>query len=133
GLLSARLTNVRFQSGGPDALADDDRAFAVLRRAETVALDLVGDNEPVRLALESNPGFTVSRQKAPRPGAITVLCGKVDAPLPPGRYLLVDPKGGGLPLKLGGPVQTPLITYWAEDHPVLRRVVLSDVTVAEAT
>jgi hypothetical protein len=62
-----------------------------------------------------------------------VVTGTVAAPLGPGRYLLIDPKGAGLPLRPGGAVQTPLITYWAEAHPVLRRVVLSDVTLAEAT
>jgi hypothetical protein len=74
----------------------------------------------------------VSERGAPEANALTVVSGPIAQPLPPGRYLLVDPSGPGSPVPSPGTVLAPHFTFWRDEHPVLRRVVLSDVVVSEA-
>jgi hypothetical protein len=62
-----------------------------------------------------------------------VLSGEIEAPLAPGRYLLFNPSGRGAPVTVDGPAQSLFITRVSETHPVLRRVVLSDITIGKAS
>jgi hypothetical protein len=136
GRLVARLARVRFDDGGKDALPDDDAAYHVVRRRAVIPVDLVGESPAVALALEANPRFAVSRRAAVATGsgAVTVISGPWPK-LSPGRYLLTDPSGPSSadgPVALGASVVGPRVTEWREAHPVLRRVVLSDVLVGSA-
>lgn len=118
-----------------DALAEDDVAYALVPHRATLPVDLVGGGPLVKLALESNPRFRVTEriaQAPPNPGALQVLAGPLAAPLPAGRYLLLDPSGAGSPVRVVDRLHEPRLTYWRDDHPVLRQVVLSDVALGEA-
>jgi len=132
GHLVARLQHIRFGGRAGDALPDDDVAYALLPRSTGVAIDLIGRDKPLELALAANPRFQIFARSAPRPGAVTVVVGPIAAPLPPGRYLLIDPSGPGAPRPTGATLANPRITRWREDHPILRGLVLSDLVIGAA-
>jgi hypothetical protein len=138
GLLEGRLDKVRFADAAVDALKEDDRAFTVLVRPPKIPIDLVGASEPMKLVLQANPRYAVTA-RASIDGSnarATVVVGPVPRALGSGRYLLVDPSAPGgaeLPFALGPPVEAPQITRWDDRHPVLRRVVVSDLYIARAT
>lgn len=132
GRLVARLTDIRIGQDQGDPMHLDDSAFAVLPRVGTLPVDLVGRSAPVEMALAANPRLLVRKVAAPRPGALTVIAGAIDAPLPAGAFLLIDPSGSGAPAKVGAPIASPRITYWHSEHPILRGLVLYDVVIGSA-
>jgi hypothetical protein len=134
GKLVARLTQIAIEGGGTDALNDDNVAYAVVTRPQTIPVDLIGDNPPLQMVLQANPRYAIAARRAPMgtAGAVTVISGPVTAPLGPGAYLLVDSSGPGLPITVGDVVANPRITYWHDEHPILRHAVLSDLLVGQA-
>ncbi len=134
GLLEARLAKIHFADNATDALKEDDHAYAVLAQRPRTPIDLIGSNEPLRLALESNTRYAVSvRQTLEEARApIKVVIGTVTSTLREGRYLLVNPRGQDLPFQDKGVTIEPKITRWDDRHPILRRAVLSDLYVNEA-
>ena len=135
GRLEARLTSVSFDGGGKDALRDDDVAFAVIPLRNKIAIDLVGQSEPLRLVLSANPRYVVTprTEMSESRGAIQVVAGDVRGTLSAGRYLLVNPSGPALPFTFGGTQKGIAISDSNDDHPILRRVILSDVFIRAAT
>jgi len=124
---------VQFADGSRDALADDDRAYAYLPRRASLRVELVGKSTPLELVLQANPRYALTTPARPSGTAdVTVLTGQLDGPPPPGRYLLIDARGPGAPVATGDTVTSPRITWWREEHPVLRGVVLSDLAIGEA-
>lgn len=135
GLLEARITQIHFEDDRKDALKEDDRAFTVLARRPKIPIDLIGTSEALRLVLQSNPRYAVTRRRglSDAVAAIKVVVGAVPGPLGEGRYLLIDPSGEALPFSVGATTKEPKITRWNDRHPILRRVVLSDLYLGEAT
>jgi hypothetical protein len=129
--LLARLARIEI-ADGKDGLADDDVAYALVPHRQVVPVDLVGADPVLRMVLAANPRYKVTERAKPEPDAVAVISGPLASPLGPGRYLLVDPSGPGAPVKVGGAIAGPHFTYWRDEHPVMRRVVLSDVMVGEA-
>ncbi len=134
GQLEARLSKIVFTDKGEDALHEDDRAFTVIARRAVIPIDLIGTSEPLRLVLAANPRYLVTARPSLEgaQGAVQVVAGPVGPLAGSGRYLLVDPSGKSLPFQIGDVVTDPQITAMNQDHPILRRVVFSDVSIEEA-
>jgi hypothetical protein len=132
--LRARLATITFDGGGKDALHEDDVAYEILKAKSVVPIDFVGDSEPMRLALVANPRYRVTQRKdlSEITGSLAVVTGTITRPLPPGRYILVEAKGPGLPFATGASRTDVPVTDWNKDHPVMRRVVASDFSVGQA-
>ena len=130
GLLKAELFNIEFidgpSTGAPDALAEDNKAFALLAPETERPIRLLAPPDGgrfVREALLANPRYRLIEPDAQKAeasaGAITVVDG-VATPSGPGRYLvLAAPPGASSTTLSDG-----LVTDWRNDHPLLRHVSL---------
>jgi hypothetical protein len=133
GHLIARLGKIQFRDGSADALAEDNVAFALVSRPQKVPLRFVGESPALQMVLQANPRYAVQVGSGPSTqSAVNVIVGEIQQPLTDGAYLLVAVRGPGAPASVGSKVEAPHITYWHDEHPILRRVVLSDVLIAEA-
>lgn len=130
GVLRAELT------APGDLLAADNQAVAVLGRAATREILLVGGDALTTRVLQADPRVTlkVVRQATAESlaSADAVLFGS-EAPggLDGLNYAVLSSKYGG-PAELGDPVDLPRILGWQRTHPTLRFVNLANVTVARA-
>jgi hypothetical protein len=132
GRLVARLSAITFDGAPGDALPDDDVAYELVANRASIPVALVGHSAPVELALRSNPRYALREADAPASDTLDVIVGSLATPLPPGRHLLIDPSGPGAPAALGAAIELPRITYWRDEHPILRGLVLSDVVIGVA-
>jgi hypothetical protein len=135
--LEARLTDAH------DALPLDDVAYAVLptRKKQKVLLVSSGDLFlEGALLLDENldvdkvaPSAYVAAATA-RYDAV-VLDGLTPSPAdaPRTHALYLDPHGEGSPFAIRGPVDGPVVTETAAQHPLMRWVALKDLNIARAT
>jgi hypothetical protein len=127
-----------------DDLELDDRAFAVVPGRRRLRLLRVG---PPNLYLDGallSLGAGVSVRRAPAANVeatragwagfdAVILDGVAPAPAPEsGRFLYLDPHGGGSPFAERGVLRDPLIAETRRGHPLLRGLELADVNIAEA-
>jgi hypothetical protein len=122
----------------PDALAVDNRAFAILPKREPVPVHMnsPGGNLFLQKVLEANPlvRLTTSREMPAQfaAGSVTVFHKAVPAKLPPGRVLVVDPAGDCDLWTLGDKLQNPIVTQADKDSPLMAHVRLDNVLMPEA-
>src|SRR5262249_44189661 len=129
GRLTARLDTA-------DALAADDRAWAILPRRTPRPVTLVTDrNLFLAKGLQAIPlvRLPVARGPAAAPDgqAVTVLHREVPASLPPGPVFVVDPAGPCDLWDLGEPVANPIVTKVEKDSPLLAHVKLENVSMPQ--
>ncbi len=123
-----------------DALAADNRAWAVLPKRELMPVTLVSEgNLFLQKVFESNPLVVLTRVEpaAWKPTSepsvgITVLHHHVPEKLPAGSLLVIDPRGGCDLWQLGEPVQNPIVNQQDKDSPLLSHVRLDNVVMPEA-
>jgi Ca-activated chloride channel family protein len=130
----------RFLPAGPDLLAFDDRAFAVVpERTRRKVLVVGAPNLYLDGALLSfGDALVVRRVTAARPeewSAFDVVIFDGVAPSPPpgsGRYLYFDPQGAGSPWPVQGKLAAPIATDLDRHDPLLAQLSLADLNVKEA-
>lgn len=134
------VVQARLVSPSPDALPDDNVAYASRQIPATVKVLLVGEHERSfsAEALRLHPRVHLTRVSArdpmPQgPFSLIVLESEPLEPLPPGQHVV----GMGIPhtyfdLKLRDKVVTPTIIRWSFDHPLFRFVEM-DSTRMDAT
>ncbi|MBC7816923.1 MAG: VWA domain-containing protein, partial [Planctomycetaceae bacterium] len=134
-----------------DALAADNRAWAVLPKREMMPVTLVSEgNLFLQKVFESNPLVTLTRIDPPvwKPEAgsrqplspflpspnagITVLHRQIPEVLPSGAVLVIDPRGSCDAWQLGEPIQNPIVQQQEKDSPLLGHVRLDNVVMPEA-
>jgi hypothetical protein len=139
--LEARLQRADGGSGPLDALALDDRAYAVLpaRKKERVLLVTTG-NLFLEGALLLDQNLTVEKiapaawdpARAARVDA--VVLDRFTPPQPPEAHALyVDPAGPASPFPIRGELLAPYVTDMAQGHPLTRWVALKDLNMARAS
>ncbi|OWK36952.1 vWA domain-containing protein [Fimbriiglobus ruber] len=135
GLLTAELVvkGEKDDQPYPDALAADNKAFAVLPKREPVPVHMHSPNGNLFLqkVLEANPlaRLTTSREmpKEFPAGAVKVFHREVPAKLPPGQVLVVDPTNGCDLWKLGDVIQNPIVTQQDKESPLMAHVRLDNM------
>lgn len=130
GILRAQL------SVPGDLLPADDQAFAVLGRAATRDVLLVGGDALTARALRADPriALTVTSQATPEDLAradAVLFSGPVPSGIDGLSYAVLGSGYGG-PATLGDPVPLPRIVGWQRTHPTLRFVDLANATIARA-
>jgi hypothetical protein len=141
-LIEARLT------GGDDLALDDQAAAAIppLPRRRILRVggaDLYLDGALLSLGptvrIDRLPANAAALALARAPGYDLVIFDGVTPLAPPteGRYLYLDPRGPGSPFAPAGaarPVRDPVLdpTSLRRDHPLLQKLDLADVNIAEA-
>ena len=131
---------------GTDALATDDRAFAVVAAEETVRALLVGDgNAYLESALALLPrlelyavgtaGLADALEEAETdddPYGLLILDGVVPDEMPAIPALYIDPAGDGAFGTVDGRINGPIIDRTDPDEPILRFVDLTTVHIGRA-
>lgn len=120
-----------------DALAADNRAWAVLPQRELMPVTLVSEgNLFLQKVFESNPLVTLTRIDPLAPSTatsgITVLHRHVPDLLPNGAVLVIDPRGSCDAWQLGEPVQNPIVHQQDKESPLVSHVRLDNVVMPEA-
>jgi Ca-activated chloride channel family protein len=124
----------------PDALALDDRAYAVIAQPPRRRILVVGaPNLYLDGALLSfGTELTVERAPSDRGQDLArydavIFDGVAPEPAPPGGKLLyLDPSGPGSPFPVRGLVRDPLATELERGHPLLAHLALADLNIREA-
>lgn len=125
---------------GEDALALDDRAWAVSRVGNVTNIRIVGPgNRFLTTALGLLPGVqattvpttTTSFEETAAQVPITILDRTVPATLPPGNLLFIAPPRSTEFFSVTGVLEFPSVQPVVGDEPLLRNVSLSDVSVLE--
>ncbi|HET6879015.1 MAG TPA: BatA and WFA domain-containing protein [Pirellulales bacterium] len=130
GVLVARIER-------DDALACDNRAWALLPRREMLPVTLVTEgNLFLEKVFEANPlvKLTVAKKppSQPAPGAITVLHRQVPERLPGGPVWVIDPTGSCEMWQVGEKLENPIVTKQDKDSPLMAHVRLDNVIMPEA-
>ena len=142
----AAARTIEARLAGDDALATDDRAFAVVAAEETTRALLVGDpNAYLENALALLPrlelyavgagGYADAVEAAEAEGApygLFVFDGTVPDEPPPGPALYLDPGEAGYFGEVDGRIEGPIIDRPDPSEPLLRFVDLSSVHVGRA-
>ena len=142
----AGATVVEARLAGTDALATDDRAFAIVPAEETTRTLLVGDeNSYLESALALLPrlelyaveedGFAdavAEADEAGTPYGLYVYSGVVPTDRPEAPSLYLDPPADGPVGTVDGRIEAPAIDRPDPDDPILRFVDLSSVHVGRA-
>ncbi|HTU00815.1 MAG TPA: BatA and WFA domain-containing protein, partial [Candidatus Sulfotelmatobacter sp.] len=123
-----------------DDLTADNQALAVIPAPKPLRVLLVSPAGNIFLekALAADPLVQVQRGTAENLSAAgTYDVAIIDsvplkAPLPSGRYVLVNTVPPGVPLEVQGRVQQPTIMDWDRSHPAMRYLDLSKVVIQEA-
>lgn len=126
-----------------DALAADNRAWAVLPKRELMPVTLVSEGDLfLQKVFESNPLVSLTRlappgrepiaQPPPTHTGITVLHRQVPEVLPSGAVLVIDPRDSCDLWQLGEPVQNPIVSQHDKDSPLLGHVRLDNIVMPEA-
>lgn len=126
----------------PDALPDDDRAYAWIQPVRPVSVVLVsGGNRYLERVLALLPGVELTKAKPAdwsrvagraRRADVVFLDGFVPPDPQPPRAVYVGPPAGG-PFELGPSVPTPAVTDWRSGHPLFSGLVLRDLQIQEAS
>ena len=146
GTVPAASTFVEARLAGADALASDDRAFAIVPAEQTVRALLVGPGNPylenalallprLELFAVREAGYADAMedaQEADAPYGLVVFDGVVPAEPPGVAALYVDPSDDGPYGTVRGRVDRPVIDRPDPEEPLLRFVDLSTVHVGRA-
>ena len=133
--LPADAAVLRAELDAGDALAADDRAWAVPGAGETRILLVSGaDNGFLRHGLALLPGASLLRTAEPNPAPgydLYVFDGLLPERLP-GNSLILNPPAGNPLLPVSGEVTGPRVTRTARDHPLLAGIDLGRLNIARA-
>jgi hypothetical protein len=146
GSVPAAARTIEARLAGTDALAADDRAFAVVPGEGATRTLLVGDGNPFlenalallpRLELyavgvEGYADALDEAEAAGDPYGMVVFDGVVPEAIPTVAALYVDPPGDGAFGTVAGRVEAPVIDRVDPDEPLLRFVDLSSVHIGRA-
>ena len=122
-----------------DALSTDNVAYAALPKREQIPVLLVTPDNPFlenALAVDEKLDLTVVAPDQYEPGAggydVTIFDRYNPPPLGDGNYMFIYPPKAGAIWRVGESLETPIITEWERDHPILRHVHLDNVQLTEA-
>lgn len=122
-----------------DALSTDNVAYAALPKREQIPVLLVTPDNPFlenALAVDEKLDLTVVVPDQYEPGArgydVTIFDRYNPPTLGDGNYMFVYPPKAGAIWQIGESLETPIITEWERDHPILRHVHLDNVQITEA-
>lgn len=128
-------------SAGADALALDDRGWAVSTLGEGTTVRIVGPGNrflEVGLGLLPNirttlvPTTTAAFTETAAQVPVTILDGVVPATLPPGNLFFIAPPRSTEFFSITGQIDFPALRPAPGDEPLLRNIKLSDVSVLKA-
>ena len=122
-----------------DALSTDNVAYAALPKREQIPVLLVTPDNPFlenALAVDEKLDLTVVAPDQYDPGAVeyeVIIFDRYNPPtLGDGNYMFIYPPKAGAIWQIGESLETPIITEWERDHPILRHVHLDNVQITEA-
>ncbi len=122
-----------------DALATDNIAYAALPKREQIPVLLVTPNNPFlknALTVDEKLDLTVVAPDQYDPsmaGYDVTIFDRYNPPtLGDGNYMFIYPPKAGAIWQIGESLETPIITEWERDHPILRHVHLDNVQITEA-
>lgn len=122
-----------------DALSTDNVAYAALPKREQIPVLLVTPDNPFlenALAVDEKLDLTVAAPDQYEPGVIgyeVIIFDRYNPPtLGDGNYMFIYPPKAGAIWQIGESLETPIITEWERDHPILRHVYLDNVQITEA-
>ncbi len=120
-----------------DALATDNVAYAALPKREQIPVLLVTrGNTFLENALAVDEKLDVSVVAPDQYSSVSEGVTIFDRYSPPelgdGNYMLIYPPKNGAMWKIGEPLESPIVTDWERDHPILRYVQLDNVLIGEA-
>ena len=122
-----------------DVLSTDNVAYAALPKREQIPVLLVTPDNPFlenALAVDEKLDLTVVAPDQYDPNArgydVTIFDRYNPPTLGDGNYMFIYPPKAGAIWQIGEPLETPIITEWERDHPILRHVHLDNVQIAEA-
>lgn len=122
-----------------DALSTDNAAYAALPRREQIPVLLVTPNNPFlenALAVDEKLDLTVVTPDQYDPDATgydVIIFDRYNPPtLGDGNYMFIYPPEAGAIWQIGESLETPIITEWERNHPILRHVHLDNVQITEA-
>jgi hypothetical protein len=127
-------------AAGPDVLANDDRAYAVLPAASTTRVLLVSNGNrylEAALLLDRARQVDVVAPSAYQ-GAVGHdllvfdACAPKTPPDAPSLYLAPPKNAQDFPFRVKGSVARPYFDTFAREHPLLRQIVLRDVNISQA-
>jgi hypothetical protein len=123
---------------GSDALAADDRAFAVSTLGDALNVRLISPgNRFLETGLSLLPGISVTKAisgtsvftQTATQIPVTIIDGPAPATLPPGNLLFVGPIRSTAYFSVTGQIEVPSLRPAGGDDPILRNVSLSEVSV----
>ena len=122
-----------------DALSTDNVAYAALPKREQIPVLLVTPDNPFlenALAVDEKVDLTVVAPAQYDPGTggydVTIFDRYNPPRLGDGNYMFIYPPKEGAVWQIGASLETPIVTAWERDHPILRHVHLDNVQIAEA-
>ena len=122
-----------------DALSTDNAAYAALPKRERIPVLLVTrGNTFLENALAVDEKLDVAvmtpdQYKSEVEGFDVTIFDRYNPPsLGDGNYMLIYPPKAGAMWEIGEPLETPIVTDWERDHPILRYVQLDNVLIGEA-
>ena len=122
-----------------DALSTDNVAYAALPKREQISVLLVTPNNPFlesALAIDEKLDLTVVAPDQYDPSTVgydVIIFDRYNPPrLDDGNYMFIYPPKEGAVWQIGESLETPIVTEWERDHPILRHVHLDNVQIAEA-
>ncbi|MCC6660337.1 MAG: BatA and WFA domain-containing protein [Phycisphaerales bacterium] len=143
------IVSVRLSPSGADALATDDVAWLVVPPAKKLAVAIVTRGN--LFLSEALSGLPLAKLDTYTPEAfapalaagrtaeydVIVLDGwlpdpQADAPLPPGRYLILGAIPQGVGITAGQETRGARAIDWERDHPVMRGLALDDLFISRS-
>jgi Ca-activated chloride channel family protein len=132
---------VEARLAGSDALAADDRAYAVSTLDDNLNVRLITPgNRFLETGLSLLPGVAVTKTisststftETATEIPVTIIDGGIPATLPPGNLLFIGPIRSTDYFSVTGEIEFPSLRPLSGDDPVLRNVSLSEVSVLKA-
>lgn len=136
-----RVVEARLNESADDALALDDRAWAVSNAGDSTAIRIIGGGNrflETALALLPNvqtttvPTSTATFTQTAAQIPMTILDGVVPTELPPGNLFFIAPPRSTEFFSVTGEVEFPALRPATGEEPLLRDVSVSDVSVRRA-
>ena len=122
-----------------DALSTDNVAYAALPMRERIPVLLVTSGNTFlenALTVDEKLDVTVISPDQYKPDLagfdVTIFDRYNPADLGDGNYMFIYPPKAGAMWEIGEPLETPIVTDWVRDHPILRYVQLDNVLIGEA-